>query len=153
MLEIDKWEAVRNTIRKNVNSKSDEELLKVPAGLSNNLLWNLGHVVRTMDFLILKLAGEERYFPADLDPYFAKDSSPADWKTTDGLIQKIKEADLACAEKMKTFLKAADPQRKHPEPYQTSMGVTLATIKDSFDYNLIHECIHLGQIQLYNKLI
>lgn len=106
-----------------------------------------------MDFLILKPAGAKRFFPDDLDPYFAKDSSPAKWSNTDGLVQKVKQAQLDCTEKMKNYLNSVDPNQKHIEPYKTSMGIELVTVSDSFAYNLIHESIHLGQMQLYSKLV
>jgi hypothetical protein len=153
MIELNRWQAVRNQIRKLIESKTDEQLLKIPAGLSNNLLWNLGHVVRSMDFLILKPAGENRFFPQELDPYFAKDSSPAKWTSTDGLVQKVKNAEKECTEKMMHYLQSTDPGRKHTEPYKTSMGLELVTLADSFAYNLIHESIHLGHMQIYSKLI
>lgn len=46
MIELNRWEAVRNQMLKLIESKTEGELLKIPDGLSNNLLWNLGHVVR-----------------------------------------------------------------------------------------------------------
>jgi len=131
---------------------SEDRLLNTPEKLANNMLWNLGHVVRSTDFLILKFAGEKLNFPAELDAYFAKGSQVKDWKSTQGLKDAVYQAEKTCREALEKFLTPEKLNEKLKEAYPTSMGIVLETVADAVEYATIHEALHLGQLQLYAKL-
>ena len=63
------------------DSLSEEQLLQIPAGCNNNILWNLAHLPVTTCLLTRGLAQLE----LGLDPQFVaenrKGTSPADWST------------------------------------------------------------------------
>lgn len=151
--DVDLWIIVREKIRSLVEARSEEELLRVPPGVSNNMLWIYGHVLRSADVLILKPGGVPMNFPEDLHPLFQKGSSPADWTEGRGLRDRIFAAESPCREGLLRFLESADPGARHPQPYATSMGLTLNNVGDSLRYNLFHESLHLGQLQMYAKLV
>ncbi len=151
--KIQLFTVIRDQSRSLVAGRSEEDLLRRIPGLSNNMLWIFGHLVRTTDFLLLKLSGNEMNFPAELDPYFAKGSSPADWKTTEGWKDRLFEVEQQCQEKILAFLESADGDQPFSDPYRTSTGLVLGNVQDALQYNVVHEGIHLGQLQLYNKLL
>jgi hypothetical protein len=47
----------RNNILKAVQNLSDEQLIKIPQGYNNNILWNMGHVVGSGQKLTYGMAG------------------------------------------------------------------------------------------------
>jgi hypothetical protein len=150
--QIQLFQIIRGQSRALITARDEATLLKKVPGLANNMLWIFGHLVRTTDFLILKLSGHAMNFPADLDAYFAKGSSPQDWKTSDGLKERLLAAEELCQAKILDFLAAAEV-RPYAEPYITSSGFVLSNVKESLRYNVVHEGIHLGQLQLYSKLV
>lgn len=150
--QIQLFTIIRDQSRTLVTGRDEKALLKAVPGLANNMLWIFGHLIRTTDFLILKLSGHAMNFPADLDPYFSKGSSPADWKSSDGLKDRLLAAEEQCQKKVLAFLETADAS-PFAEPYKTSSGFVLSSVKESLRYNVVHEGIHLGQLQLFNKLV
>jgi len=149
---LQSWKFVRKQILQLIEPLSEKELLYTPPGLNNNMLWIFGHVVRSAEYLILKLSGNPLNFDQELDSYFAKGSSPSVWKSTTGLAERIKEGEKQYRLKLEKFLTEENLQLPLVEPYTTSTGITLNTIGDSLGYVSLHEAIHLGQLQLYRKL-
>lgn len=151
--DLELWIILRERICSLIQQKSESELLHVPAGLSNNMLWIFGHVIRSADVLILKPAGHPMNFPDELHPLFQKGSSPAIWTESKGLKDRVLSAEAPCRRGILEFLETVDAAAVHPEPYATSMGFTLHNAPDSLRYNLSHESLHLGQLQIYARLV
>lgn len=134
-------------------SFSESQLMNVPDHLSNNLLWIIGHLSRTTEFLIWKLNGESMKFPDGLDPWFAKGSSPSVWENTEGLAERILEHERLTRPEIIQWYETSDPSAPCPEPYHTSTGLVISTNQDTLEYNLMHEGIHFGQFQIYKKFL
>lgn len=145
-------ELIRSQINNLVKDMSEERLFITPPKLSNNMLWIFGHLIRSTDYLTLRLAGEKMNFPENLDSYFAKGSSTKDWQDTNGLKDKIFAAEKHCREALDKFLTPDKMNSNLAENYKTSMGMNLKTVSDAVEYATIHEVLHLGQLQIYKKL-
>jgi hypothetical protein len=155
-LAISLWKVIRAQILKLIYSQDVEKLFKIPAPLSNNLIWILGHIIRTRNFLILTLSKENSLFPSDLDPLFAKGSSPQSWNFNSNqkeeLVNQLFKLEEGNFESLIKYIHS-NPDRVFTEPYQTSTGFVIDSIKSAVQYNLVHESIHLGKMELYKKLI
>jgi len=150
---ITKWNLLREDLIHKTEMIPGDLLLERPSGFANNLLWQVGHITRTAEFLTLKFAGIPLSFPANLDPLFAKGSSPDSW-----ISGSVKPNDLFEVEKksrlhLNDILNSVDPDKAFAEPYTTSLGVVLGCIRDSFEYNFYHEGVHAGEIVLYKKIL
>ena len=73
------FRAVRAYAHSVVDGLSKEQILKVPEGARNNILWNLGHIIFDGCDMIYRPAGLALPLPEELEPLFAAGSSPADW--------------------------------------------------------------------------
>src|SRR6478735_5603655 len=77
----------RANILKSVQNLSDEQLLKIPAGFNNNILWNMGHIAGSTQKLTYAMAGlpmrVEESYPAP----FGKGTSPLQWTSTPDIEQ------------------------------------------------------------------
>ena len=51
------WETSRKIYLKLIESYSIEQLNKIPEGFSNNLIWNLGHIIVSQQGLVYRLSG------------------------------------------------------------------------------------------------
>ncbi len=160
------WKTIRSQILNFYYKHELDYLFKTPPGLSNNLIWIFGHLVRSRDFLLLKISGKNMNFPSHLDPYFAKGSSPSNWAIVDNQVQFSENLKISKEELFKELLQFEEKEFSFllqyiesekdfvfPEPYQTSLGYLIDNLQKAFDYNLTHESLHLGHIQIYNKLI
>jgi len=155
-LAISLWKVIRAQILKLIYSQDVEKLFKIPAPLSNNLIWILGHIIRTRNFLILTLSKENSLFPSDLDPLFAKGSSPQSWNFNSNqkeeLVNQLFKLEEGNFESLIKYIHS-NPDKLFTESYQTSTGFVIDSIKSAVQYNLVHESIHLGKMELYKKLI
>jgi len=155
-LAISLWKVIRAQILKLIYSQDIEKLFKIPAPLSNNLIWIFGHIIRTRNFLILTLSKENSLFPSDLDPLFAKGSSPQSWNFNSNqkkeLVNQLFKLEEGNFESLIKYIHS-NPDKVFTEPYQTSTGFIIDSIKSAVQYNLVHESIHLGKMELYKKFI
>ena len=51
------WETSRGLYKNFLDNYSLEQLNTIPSGMSNNLIWNLGHVVVSQQKLVYALSG------------------------------------------------------------------------------------------------
>lgn len=151
--EIQLFLAIRTQSRTIIQEKDESALLQIPNGLANNMLWIFGHLIRTTEFLILKQANQPMLFPNELDSLFAKGSSPANWPKIDGLKQKLFDAEKKSQESVLDFLEKTDMNQQFSNPYTTSSGYVLDSAMAALRYNVVHEATHLGQLQIYKKLV
>ncbi|WP_225318044.1 DinB family protein [Flavobacterium luteum] len=74
------WSTNRNLYLNFINTYSLEQLNKIPDGFSNNLIWNIGHVIVVQQGLVYKFSGLPMNVSDDLFDKYKNGSKPA--KTT-----------------------------------------------------------------------
>ncbi len=139
----------RNHLLKLVNKFTDEELMEIPDGFNNNILWNAGHIITSQQRLCYGMSGLELTIPIEYIAFFAKGTSPRDWKQTPDI------------SKLKTLIADTDTIQndykkglfKNYKPYETSYGYLLKSIEDAIAFNNIHEAIHTSAANSLSKLI
>lgn len=144
------WETSRNIYLKFFDNYSLEQLNIIPAGMSNNLIWNLGHVVVSQQKLVYALSGLPMYISDSLFEKYQNGSRP-DGKTTQAEVDEIKKLLSEMVEKTKTDFEAGIFKEFHP--YQTKTGFHLGTWKEAMEFNNYHEGIHLGIMMSIKKYI
>ncbi|MBC6992632.1 DinB family protein [Neolewinella lacunae] len=142
--------ATRNNILGIYNSYDYDHLNSIPAGLSNNLLWNAGHVMVTLDLLTYGLAG----LPLPSDPglvaRYRKGSRP-DGQEPESDYGLIGESLLHRVDRLEEDLQSLD--FSNFKVYTTSFGVTLHNIDEALTFNNMHEAMHLGTMLALRKLL
>lgn len=144
------WETSRNIYSKFFDNYSLEQLNTIPAGMSNNLIWNLGHVVVSQQKLVYALSGLPMHIPDSLFEKYQNGSRP-DGKTTQAEVDEIKKLLSEMVEKTKVDFEAGIFKEYHP--YQTKTGFHLGTWKEAMEFNNYHEGIHLGIMMSIKKHI
>ncbi len=131
--------------RKNVlgifKAHSLEQANEIPAGFNNNLVWNAGHVVATMELLVYGLGGQKT--PSDrefIDRYRkgTRPEGPASQEEYDLIAAKLLNGVAQLAEDLN------EKDFSNYKEYTTSFGVTLASVEDALAFNNMHEAMHLG---------
>ena len=144
------WETSRNIYLKFFDNYTLEQLNTIPAGMSNNLIWNLGHVVVSQQKLVYALSGLPMLIPDSLFEKYQNGSRP-DGKTTQTEVDEIKKLLSEMVEKTKADFEAGIFKEFHP--YQTKTGFHLRTLKEAMEFNNYHEGIHLGIMMSIKKYI
>lgn len=144
------WETSRGLYKNFLDSYSLEQLNTIPAGMSNNLIWNIGHIIVSQQKLIYALSGLPMHIPDSLFEKYQNGSFP-DGKTTQAEVDEIKKLLLEMVEKTKADFEAGIFKEFHP--YQTKTGFYLGTWKEAVEFNNYHEGIHLGIVLSIKKYI
>ncbi|MEM1118077.1 MAG: DinB family protein [Bacteroidota bacterium] len=128
----------------------DDALVQVPDGFSNNVLWNVGHVVVTLELLTYGLAGLDLGVPASMVAAFRKGTSPADWDETPDP-EAVRHYLHASPDRIEADLR--DGRFEAFREYKTTPGVVLASVDDAISFDLYHEGLHLGAVLALRKLV
>ena len=127
---------------------SVEQLNTVPAGFSNNLIWNIAHIVVTQQLLVYKLSGTPMLISDDFVEKYRKGA------TVNGL------ATAEEIEVLKSLLTQTIDQTqkdfdagvfKNYTEYPTSTGFVIKSIEDAIAFNNFHEGLHIGIMMRIKK--
>ena len=144
------WQTSRGLYQNFLDSYSLEQLNTIPVGMSNNLIWNIGHVIVSQQKLVYALSGLPMHIPDSLFEKYQNGSRP-DGKTTQTEVDEIKKLLSVMVEKTKADFEAGIFKEFHP--YQTKTGFHLGTLKEAMEFNNYHEGIHLGIMMSIKKYI
>jgi hypothetical protein len=140
----------RANILKTIANLSDEQLVKIPQGHNNNILWNVGHIVSSNQKLTYALSGNPMRIEEELLVLFGKGTDPKQWKSTPD-IKKVKEYLTSTAIWLEEdFNKGIFKSFKE---YETSYGFPLKNIEDAISFGNTHEAVHFGIVMAMKKLV
>jgi hypothetical protein len=135
------WQTSRGLYQNFLDNYSLEQLNIIPAGMSNNLIWNIAHAIVSQQKLVYALSGLPMHISDSLFEKYQNGSRP-DEKTTQAEVDEIKKLLSEMVEKTKADFEAGIFKEFHP--YQTKTGFHLGTLKEAMEFNNYHEGIHLG---------
>lgn len=140
----------RQLIFKGIENLSDEQLLNIPAGRKNNIVWNLGHIIVTQQVLHYTLSRIEMRIPKEMAAMFRTGTNPELWKEIPN-ITELKSLLLELPDRF--FDDYKNGLFKEFRPYKTSTGVELNSFEDAVAFNYFHEGTHTGIILGLIKLL
>jgi hypothetical protein len=145
---------VSRTSRKWVNQFLEnhtlEQLNKIPEGFSNNLIWNIGHIVVTQQLLVYKLSGLPIVVSDEMVEKYRKGTKPEKDATQE-------EVDVIKSLLFKTIEQAETDYNNgvfvNYQEYPTSTGFVLQSAKGAIQFNNFHEGLHIGIMMNIRKFI
>lgn len=144
------WRKNRNFYLDFFENYSLEQLNKTPVGFSNNLIWNIGHIIVAQQGLIYKSSDLPGYLSQELFDLYKPGTKPTG-KTSDNEIKELKELLISLIEKTETdFYKG---EFKIYNERTTSTGFHLGSLNEALEYNNYHEGLHLGLMMNIRKFI
>ena len=150
---LDHFETL-NTTRKNflylTRDYSEQQLNHIPPKFSNNLIWQLGHVLVTQQLLTYGLSK----LPPRIDPALIT-------KYRSGTVpdQYVRQEEI---DQIKGLLLSTVDQTKHDfeqgifqdfKPYHTQYNLSLKSLEDAIFFNHMHEAMHLGYVFSIRKFV
>ena len=135
------WETNRHIYKTFLENYSLEQLNKIPTGFSNNLIWNLGHIIVSQQGLVYRLSGLPMNITTEMMDTYKNGSKPTG-TTTQAELDELKTLLFSLIEKTKKDY-AAGKFTSYNE-YTTGTGFHLASTKEAMEFNNYHEAMHLG---------
>ena len=140
----------RALMLKVIDGLTMEQLNIIPEGFKNNIAWNIAHLVVTPQLLCYRLSGVDCLISEEMIEAYKKGAAPTKDMTAEEF-EAIKELFISLPVKMEEDYNVG--LFKEYNLYETSVGVTLASIEDALSFNLFHEGIHLGILLGMKKLV
>ena len=84
------WKQNRNLYLDFFEKYTLEELNKIPVGFSNNLIWNIGHVIVCQQVLVYKSSNLQGYLSQELVELYKPGTKPTE-KTSENEIKELKK--------------------------------------------------------------
>lgn len=127
-----------------------EQLNTIPEGFSNNLIWNIGHIVVSQQGLVYRLSGLPIHVSDEMNDKYKNGSRP-DGRVTQSEVAEIRRLLIALPQQTKIDYEAG--KFTSFTEYQTKTGFHLATFQDAMEFNNYHEGMHLGMMLQIRKFI
>ncbi len=122
---------------------SDEQMLIVPEGANNNVLWNLGHLAMSHAGLTYGPCGLDSPVPENYGALFKGGTSPSTWDEAPS-VAEVK--DVFKSSHKKTLEDYKNGAFDDFKPRDFMGGVTLDNVEQAIGFNLIHEGVHIGAL-------
>jgi DinB superfamily len=148
MLAVNKTS--RNLVSKFLENYTLEQLNKIPEGFSNNLIWNIGHIIVTQQMLVYKLSGLPMIVSDEIVEKYKKGSKP-EQEVTQTEVDEIKSLLYLTIEK--TIEDLNHNIFKEYLEYPTSTGFILKNVEGAIAFNNFHEGLHLGIMMSLRKFV
>jgi len=126
------------------------QLNTIPEGFTNNLIWNIAHVMVTQQVLVYKLSGLPLLVSDEMVEKYRKGSKP-ELDATQAEVDEIQSLLMSTIDQTK--IDFSNNVFKNFQEYPTSTGFTLKNIEDAIAFNNFHEGIHIGVIMSIKKFI
>ncbi len=140
-------QACRGFFQKAVNDLSEEQLLEVPDGSNNNVLWNMGHIVYSNCGMTYRRCGLDMPIPEAYIDLFKAGSSPSDWADAPPVKEVVDHFNTGTAKICEDYRAGVF---KDFEAFELMPGYKIESIEDVLAFNIFHESVHIG---ITSKLI
>lgn len=140
----------RNALLNFLENHSLEQLNKIPDNFSNNMIWNIGHIVVVQQMLVYKLSGLPMMISDALVGKYRKGTKP-ETEVTQEEVDELKKLLFATLEQSKKDF--ANNIFKGYSEFTTMTGFTIRDAKDAMEFNNYHEALHTGIIMQIRKFL
>ena len=144
------WETSRKLYLKFLDTYTLDQLNTIPEGLSNNMIWQAGHVIVSQQKLMYTLSNLPINIPQEMVVKYQNGSRP-DGNATQEEVDEIKALLLSTVEQFKHDWESGKFTTFNE--YQSQTGFHLATFQDAVTFNAFHEGIHYGMLMYLKKLV
>lgn len=144
------WKTNRNVYLEYFDKYTVEQLNKIPDGFSNNLIWNIGHIIVAQQALIYKSSDLQGYISKELFELYKPGIKPTE-QTSENEINELKNLLISLIEK--TEIDFYNGKFVTFNERMTGTGFHLSSLNDAFHFNNYHEGLHLGLMMNIRKFL
>lgn len=144
------WQKNRTIYLDYLTTKTLEQLNKIPDGFSNNIIWNIGHIVVVQQSMVYKASALPMHISDDLFKIYKPGSKPTE-KTTQAEVEELKKLLISLIEQTKEDFNSGKFTMFYE--FTTRTGFHINSTKEAIEFNNYHEGIHLGCIMNIKKFV
>lgn len=149
---VDQLGFVRRQAVDYVRSISESAAETIPAGLKNNIKWNLGHMYVVHEKFAFQLTGEETKYPTNFSKLFDSGTKPSDWDIESPTMSQIIDLLTEQIERVDSVLSSKLKEEIEPH-YKSSTGLTFTTVEQLLGFLIYHEAMHFATIKNIKSII
>ena len=127
-----------------------EQLNAIPEGFSNNLIWNIAHIIVVQQMLVYKISGLPMNISDEMVEKYKKGTKP-EHQATQAEVDEIKSQLLDSIYQTETDFN--NKVFNNYQEYPTSTGFVLKNAEDAMAFNYFHEGLHIGVMMGIRKFI
>lgn len=151
--QLQKLEKLRHFLLKEISGLTTEQLNAIPGGFSNNIIWNLAHLVSANQLIFYKRAGLPLTIHEQYITPFLPGSKPATLISKED-VDVIRELSISTVGGMQTDYENQNfGNYKKSENIGRYYGIEVLTIEDALEFLLYHEGYHTGKIIALKHLV
>ncbi|MGH2665512.1 DinB family protein [Flavobacterium sp.] len=140
----------RNVLSTFLENHTLEELNKVPDGFSNNLIWNIAHIIVVQQMLVYKLSGLPMMVSDEMVEKFKRGTKP-ETDISQEEVDQIRELIFSTLEQSKEDF--ANDIFDQYMPFTTTTGFHVKSAHFAMEFSNYHEAMHLGVMMQIKKFI
>lgn len=126
------------------------QLNEIPKGFSNNLIWNIGHIVVVQQLLVYNLSGLPMMISDEMISKYRKGTKP-ERNATQKEVDEIKAFLFSTLEQ--TEKDFSENLFQNYKPFTTMSGFEINSAAEAIEFNNYHEAIHTGIMMQIRKFI
>lgn len=127
-----------------------EQLNAIPEGFSNNMIWNIGHIVVVQQMLVYQLSGLPMIISDDMVLKYKKGTRP-EHQVSQEEVAEIQSLLFETINQTKADYNNKKFTQFHE--FTTQNGFTIKNVEDAISFNYFHEAVHLGVILCLKKFL
>ena len=140
----------RNMQLRFLENYSLEQLNTIPEGFSNNLIWNIAHIIVVQQMLVYNLSGLPMMVSAEMVERYKRGTKPEN-PLSQGEVDDIKALLFVTLEQtQKDFEKGIF---QNFTEFTTMTGYHVKDAKSAMEFNNFHEATHLGIMMQIRKFL
>ncbi len=140
----------RKTLELFLDKHTLSQLNTIPEGFSNNIIWNIGHIIVVQQLLVHHLSGLPMYVSDELVAKYRKGTKP-EHTVTQEEVAEIKSLLFSTVEQ--TQLDFQNNRFQEYTEFTTMTGYHITSAKDAMEFNNYHEALHTGIIMQIQKFL
>jgi len=140
----------RNILLNFLENYSLEQLNSVPEGYSNNLIWNIGHIVVVQQMLVYNLSGLPMLVSPEMVEKYKRGTKP-EVSVSQEEVEQIKGLLYATLEQTKKDFSAGIFQNYNA--FTTMSGFQIRNAQEAMEFNNYHEGVHTGVMMRISKFL
>lgn len=135
-----------------VEDLTTEQLNKIPAGFSNNLAWQMGHLVVSQQVLCYKLSNNDYVIDPNLIDKYRNGSKPENFISAEEITQ-IKAYLLDTVDQLEKDLTTDKFANYTPYTISIYKGYRLDKVEDAIKFIVSHDGLHYGCSLMMKKFV
>ena len=140
----------RNSLLKIMETRSYEELVKIPHNFKNSIFWNIAHLLVTQQLLCYRLSGFDLTIDEEMVSKYGKGAIATSNVSIED-IDYVRANLLVLVDKLKEDYEKG--KFENYKSYMTSTNIELCDIEDALTFSNFHDGIHLGVVLSIMKIV